>query len=70
MVALMSLVLVLDHLGRLFLNFYQYSQTKVYLLSIAEKYLRPVSEVFFYMEVKPDPCLQKTCHKLKDVTMQ
>ena len=33
------------------------------------KYLRPVSEVFFCMEVKPDPCLHKTCHELKDVTM-
>ena len=31
---------------------------------------KPVSEVFFCMEVKPGPCLQKTCHKLKDVTMQ
>ena len=33
------------------------------------KYLRPVSEVFFCMEVKPDPCLHKTCHELKDVTI-
>ena len=31
-VALTLLLLLLDQLGRLFANFYQYSQTKVYLL--------------------------------------
>ena len=34
------------------------------------KHLRPLSKVFFCMEVKPGSCLQKTCHELKDVTMQ
>ena len=29
-----------------------------------------MSEMFFCMEVKPGPCLQKTCHELKDVNMQ
>ena len=31
--------------------------------------LRPVSDVFFCMQVKTGPSLQKTCHELKDVTI-
>ena len=62
-----------NRIGSIWKAFYELLiiSTKVYyLLQTVKKYLRPLSEVFFCMEVKPGPCIQKTCNELKDEIMQ
>ena len=68
MMALTLYLIVLDQLGRLFTNFDQYSQTKIYLLQTVEKYLKTVSEVFFCIELNLAPVYRTLV--TKDVTMQ